>query len=95
MFTVNRSSLRNSSVRRDYQFSTNHIKSYLTPTTSSGNDSSANPDDNPDPDLDANVSVDAADDTPDGVDANEFFDNLDPSLYSTSDIDSPNPTNSI
>ena len=89
MFTVNRSSLRDSSIRRDYQFSQHHIKSYLTPTTSSSDNSSADPN----PTLNANISIDAATSPrPNSIDANEFPNNLNPNLYSTSDIDSPNPT---
>src|ERR1035438_10475351 len=73
MFTVNRSSLRDSSIRRDYQFSQHHIKSYLTPTTSFSNNSSADPD----PTLNANISIDAATSPrPNSIDANEFLNNL-------------------
>jgi hypothetical protein len=89
MFTVNRSSLRDSSIRRDYQFSQHYIKSYLTPTTSSSDNSSADLN----PTLNANISIDAATSPrPNSVDANKFLDNLNPNLYGISDIDSPNLT---
>ena len=83
MFTVDRSSLRNSTKRRDYVFSTDHQKSYLTPSSNSNPgaaattiDADANPDANPD----ANTLVD-----------NLNFD-IDDDLCDTSDIDSNNPT---
>jgi hypothetical protein len=59
------------------------------PTTSSSNNSSTNPN----PTLDANISIDAATSLqPNSINANEFPDNLDPDLYGTSNINSPNPT---
>jgi hypothetical protein len=86
MFTANRSLLRNSSIRRNYQFSQHYIKSYLTPTTSSSDNSSADPN----PTLNANISIDAATSLRlNSVDANEFPNNLNPNLYGTSNIDSP------
>jgi hypothetical protein len=84
MFTVNRLSLRNSTKRRDYVFSTDHQKSYLTPSSNLGASSDSNADTAATVDADANP------------DANMLVDNLnfdiDDDLCDTSDIDSNNPT---
>jgi hypothetical protein len=86
MFTVDRSSLRNSTKRRDYVFSTDHQKSYLTPS------SNGNPSASSDSNADAATTVDA-DANPD---ANMLVDNLnfdiDDDLCDTSDIDSVTET---
>jgi hypothetical protein len=86
MFTVDRSSLCNSTKCRDYVFSTDHQKSYLTPS------SNCNPSASSDSNADAATIVDA-DANPD---ANMLVDNLnfdiDDDLCDTSDIDSNNPT---
>jgi hypothetical protein len=78
MFTVNRTSLRNSSIRRDYQFTPDHQKSYLTP--------------NSDANSNANSNADAAVDTTGTSEAYELFEtrdvNTDSDLCNTSDIDS-------
>jgi hypothetical protein len=90
---INRLSLRDSSIRRAYQFSKTHNKSYLNPVASASTDSSANPDANPD----ASPTFDATVDLLDGVDADadEFLDDLDFDLYTTSDINNPTlPTQS-
>jgi hypothetical protein len=59
------------------------------PTTSFSNNSNADLN----PTLNANILIDAATSLqPNSVDANEFLNNLNPNLYSTSNIDSPNLT---
>lgn len=83
MFTVNRSSLRTSTIRRDYQFSTDHQKSYLTP------DSEGNPDGNPNAYSNSDAAIDAAIDA--ASQADESVNDQDSDVFGTSDIDSPNP----
>ena len=82
MFTVNRTSLRNSSIRRDYQFTTDHQKPYLTPNSDANSNTNSN----------ADANADAAVDTTGTSKAYELFEtrdvNTDGDLYSTSDIDS-------
>jgi hypothetical protein len=86
MFTVDRSSLRNSTKRRDYVFSTDHQKSYLTPSSNS----------NPSASSDSNANAATTVDADANPDANIPVDNLnfdiDNDLCDTSDIDSNNPT---
>jgi hypothetical protein len=78
MFTVNRTSLHNSSIRRDYQFTTDHQKSYLTPN--SGANSNA--------DTNADATVDTTG-TSKAYGPFETRDaNTDSDLYSASGIDS-------
>ena len=90
MFTVNRSSLRDTTIRRDYQFTTDHKKSYLTPLSDRDPDASSNSNTN------TNATVDAAIDAAQTSEVYEPVDNLDfdieDDLYSTSDIDSPSLT---
>ena len=88
VFTVNRSFLRDNLVCRDYQFSQNHNKSYLTPTASSGDNPAYAHALAPTPDLDTNIDVNADAD----IDANGFFDSLELDLYNANDIDSSHLT---
>jgi hypothetical protein len=48
MFTVNHMSLHNSSICRDYQFTTDHQKSYLTPNSKANSNANSNADINAD-----------------------------------------------
>jgi hypothetical protein len=86
MFTVDRSLLRSSTIRRDYKFSQDHQKSFLTlgPTT--------NADTSPNSSL--NAAVDPAFNNDGDVDAYSQLDieDLDDDIYSASDIDSNNLT---
>jgi len=57
MFTVNRSSLCDTTIRRDYQFTNNHQKSYLTLISDSNPNASSNSNANADATIDAAVNA--------------------------------------
>src|ERR1700722_16927002 len=90
MFTVNCSSLRDTTIRRDYQLTNDHQKSYLMPISDINPNASSNSNAN------ANATIDAAVDATQISKAYKPVDNLDfdldDDLYSTSNINSPNPT---
>jgi hypothetical protein len=79
MFTIDRSSLRASTICRDYEFSQNHQKEYLAPSANANADASSDAD----ADADADADVDAQ------SQLNTGYLDIDDDIRGTSDIDNP------